>query len=455
MTAPLSLTSTMKLAKQASKGTPATAGFMCGRFVRSEQQAIYEYIEAQGEHHCGVNLRPTLRKSLSRAGGYTVPLGAQGFLYPDVLGLVLLGLGFGLNSAAVTVNETQTIVIADATGGTFTLSYSGQVTNPALPWNVTADGIAAALKALSNIGDNDVAVTGLGTALIPFTVTFQGALAGTNAALLVADDALLTGEVGDTPTVTVATGNDGGAATTAKLHTGTIASRADAKWLTSLHSFGEGADLFTLRATDVRLEQLVIEASTRGVMATFAGLGIKEDAALGTETGVAENEAMLLPSKGACTINIGGDAFTSSVRGLRFLISNPTDKNEQNLFALERSDLPSTGIECGFSATGLDVSYDVYRQLKWNGLAGVGPGVQAAFGDITFNFQAAELIGAGLDAVPYQFGVTIPRCEFRMGQFRAQGRELVRFDLAGLMVDDVNSFAHPITVSLTNGTASY
>ena len=69
---------------------------------------MYEYIEAQGEHHCGVNVRPTLRKSLSRASGYTVPFGGQGFLYPDLLGLVLLGLGFGVSSSAALFNEVQT-----------------------------------------------------------------------------------------------------------------------------------------------------------------------------------------------------------------------------------------------------------------------------------------------------------------------------------------------------------
>ena len=182
----------------------------------------------------------------------------------------------------------------------------------------------------------------------------------------------------------------------------------------------------------MRIEQLVIEASTRGVMATFAGLGIKEDAATGSETGASETEYMLLPSKGACTINIEGQSFTSSLRGLRFLLSNPTDKGEQNLFALERSDLPSTGIECGFSATGLDVGLcHATRSSSGAALSGTGPTVQAVQGDVTFNFQSAELMGAGNDAYPYRFAVTIPRCELRMGQFRAQGRDLVRFDLAG------------------------
>ena len=44
--------------------------------------------------------------------------------------------------------------------------------------------------------------------------------------------------------------------------------------------------------------------------------------------------------------------------------------------------------------------------------------------------------------------------ELRMGNFRAQGRDIIRFDLAGLMIDsDVN--ANPIQVVTNNLIASY
>ncbi len=449
-TAPLSLTATMRLAKQGSKGAAATTGFICGRFTRSELQSVYEYIEAQGEHHCGVNVRPTLRKSLSRASGYTVPFGGQGYLYPDLVGMILMGMGFGISTAAASLgSEVQTVTITGTpTGGTFTLTNG--VATTALAYNATAAAVQAALELLPNIGAGNVVVTGNNGG--PYTVTYVGTKMGVDMTQLTAAHSL-TG--GTTPGVTVTTTTPIVTGTNAKGHTCTIGARDAAKWLTVLHSYGEGSDLFTLRATDARIEQWVIEAGPRGVMSTFAGVGIKEDAAAGGETGANETEYMLLPSKGACTINVDGAVFTSSLRGLRFLISNPLDRREQNLFALERADLPSSGLECGFSATGLDVDYTTYRRLKWNGPSGTGPGVQAVKGDITFNFQSAELMGAGNDAYPYKVQITIPQAEMRMGGFRAQGRDLVRFDLAGLMVDDENSNANPITVLLQNLTASY
>jgi hypothetical protein len=87
-------------------------------------------------------------------------------------------------------NEKQTITISTSTGGTFTLTYDGQTTS-ALAYNVSAADMATALKALSNIGDSDVAVTG--NAGGPWTVEFQGTLASTNVALITGDGASLTG----------------------------------------------------------------------------------------------------------------------------------------------------------------------------------------------------------------------------------------------------------------------
>lgn len=96
-------------------------------------------------------------------------------------------------------NEVQTITLANATGGTFTLTYSGQTTS-AIAYNATAATVQAALEALSNIAVGDVAVTG--SAGGPYTVTFQGALGYQNVAQMTASGGSLTGS---SPTVTPAT----------------------------------------------------------------------------------------------------------------------------------------------------------------------------------------------------------------------------------------------------------
>jgi hypothetical protein len=99
-------------------------------------------------------------------------------------------LTWRLNHNGTGANEVQTVTLANATGGTFTLTYSGQTTG-AIAYNATAAAVATALKALSNIGDTDVQVAG--NAGGPYTVTFIGALAETNVAQLTASGASLNG----------------------------------------------------------------------------------------------------------------------------------------------------------------------------------------------------------------------------------------------------------------------
>lgn len=103
-------------------------------------------------------------------------------------------------------NEVQTVTITGSpTGGTFTLTYSGQTTS-AIAYNATAATVKNALQALSTVGTGNVSVSG--SAGGPYTVTFQQDLAGINAAALTASGAGLTG--GSSPSVSIATATSGG-----------------------------------------------------------------------------------------------------------------------------------------------------------------------------------------------------------------------------------------------------
>lgn len=127
------------------------------------------------------------------------------------------GNGWGVGPYQVvrggaTTNEVQTVTeTGSPTGGTFKLSYKGQQT-AAQPWNVTAAALQTALAGLSTIGAGNVAVTGGPGPTTPYTVTFQGLLAGTDVPLLGVASAL---SGGTTPGITVAatTTGSGGAPT--------------------------------------------------------------------------------------------------------------------------------------------------------------------------------------------------------------------------------------------------
>lgn len=109
---------------------------------------------------------------------------------------------------AAPTNEIQTVTITGGpTGGTFTLTWSGQTT-AAIAYNATAAAVQTALEALSNIAPGDITVTG--NAGGPYTVTWGGVHLGDDVAALTASGASLTG--GTTPGVTIATTTAGGSA---------------------------------------------------------------------------------------------------------------------------------------------------------------------------------------------------------------------------------------------------
>jgi len=89
--------------------------------------------------------------------------------------------------------ETPVQVVAiSATGGTFTLTYSGLETGP-LAHDLGAGDLRAALESLSRIGAGNVEVSG--PAGGPFELRFGGELAGRNIEVVEPDDAQLQGSV--------------------------------------------------------------------------------------------------------------------------------------------------------------------------------------------------------------------------------------------------------------------
>lgn len=107
-------------------------------------------------------------------------------------------------SASITggVNEIQ-LLVSNATGGTFTLTYSGQTT-AALAYNISTAALKTALDALSNIAPGDVLITGAAGA---WYIEFAGSLAATNVSQITVDNTSLTG--GDSAVTTIRAGAAG------------------------------------------------------------------------------------------------------------------------------------------------------------------------------------------------------------------------------------------------------
>ncbi|RSS43827.1 hypothetical protein [Streptomyces sp. WAC08241] len=104
-------------------------------------------------------------------------------------------------------DEVQTVTITGGpTGGTFTLTFSGQTTS-GIAYNAAASAVQSALEALSNINPGDVVCAGGALPTTPVTVTFGGQYDGTNVVQMTATSSL-TG--GTSPAVAVTTTTPGG-----------------------------------------------------------------------------------------------------------------------------------------------------------------------------------------------------------------------------------------------------
>lgn len=124
-------------------------------------------------------------------------------------------VGWGMGYGIYGLNEIQKIVhTGSPTGGTFTLTFDGQTTAN-IDYTATADQVAEALRALSNLDDADIRTWGGpmyatvqgSTVYSPVFIEFVGNKAAQNVSTLTAADAL-TG--GSSPEVTVTVERTGG-----------------------------------------------------------------------------------------------------------------------------------------------------------------------------------------------------------------------------------------------------
>jgi hypothetical protein len=109
---------------------------------------------------------------------------------------------------AAGTDEVQTVTITGTpTGGTYTLTFSGQTTS-AIAYNATASAVQSALEALSNIASGDVTCGGGPHPGTPITVTFGGGVYDGEDVPQMTASGSFTG--GTSPAVTVSTTTPGG-----------------------------------------------------------------------------------------------------------------------------------------------------------------------------------------------------------------------------------------------------
>lgn len=97
---------TFKVAKQSGKGSAASTGYHCGLMRVSGGDAEWELAENGVEHGCAANTNMFRDKSQRQRTYYTAPVDFESALYPNLIGVLFLGLGMS-DAASGTIAKTH------------------------------------------------------------------------------------------------------------------------------------------------------------------------------------------------------------------------------------------------------------------------------------------------------------------------------------------------------------
>lgn len=107
-----STSATFRVGRQTAKGTAATTGFITGLMEQSGLYPAFDEMAVTPEHGAaGLVDRATARKSATPRSGYLVRGSFRSRFYPDLIGLLLRGAGFGVSTAG-TNQKTHTFTLA-------------------------------------------------------------------------------------------------------------------------------------------------------------------------------------------------------------------------------------------------------------------------------------------------------------------------------------------------------
>ena len=240
-----------------------------------------------------------------------------------------------------------------------------------------------------------------------------------------------------------------------KTHTFKLAARDANPWLTVLADIGDNER----RATDVRGTRLVIDATPDGVTMEGDYVGLALGEAAGTETTTAEDTAgEMLPTEGTLTLayDPAGTPVTvlstptDSLSRVQLTINNPVDENDRSIHRFARASANQQGVDILPRLEGIELEWDIYNRIVNGGTSGTAPSVDTAIFSLTYSFESALNITG--TSVPYSVTITIPRVEFDLDDFTADGDSLVTWNASGRMIDSVTD---PITIALVSKKASY
>ncbi len=414
-------TASFAMGFQAAKGTGAAA-LIRGIVDDHKIAPSYSTIRREAEHR-GKHQRPSANQSSGMRGSVIVPWSVKFGLRPRMIGHVLLSNGYSCSTA------TTVVLTIAATGGTFTITVSGQTTS-ALAFDATAGAVETALELLTTV----TVATVTGSAGGPYTITVDSSV---TAATMTAS----------------ATGLTGGLSTATYsawfyTHTFTEANAGSTGYVTLMEYLGEGAARYGQRAVDGKANSLSFKATAEELTVDVGGFAITPGDPTGAEVETDEVDVLFHPGTGLFTV------VSSSLTALGVPLThdwtqdNPIDDKVQQLHSIYRARLPEGGRKRNGSLGGLVFAEDPFREIMYAG--GTEPSVVMPEASLSWSWTSPAAF-AGTQK--YSFAWTYPICEFEIQPVDLSGTGEVVYS-ADYVVSDTETTS-PSSIILINDVASY
>lgn len=342
--------------------------------------------------------------------------------FNSLLPLLNAGLGLKYVKTPGGTQSVQTLTLTGApTGGTFTLTYSGQVT-AALPYNASAGQIQAALEALSNIAEGEVDVAGGPITSAPAVVTFMGTLAGVTTLLTVTPS--FTG--GSTPVLTPVMTTAGTAFTGASSHLFVPSDAAQLPLLAVQEKVG--ASLETFNYTDAVINSLHFEADANGYCMGTVGLIAKMQVAGATPIAAGayfDNLPMIVGTN--ITVTYGG--VTLPAKSFSFDLANNFEDDDYRLGSFYLGDLTPKRREVTLGVAIREQDSALWRQATYGAAAATQAGGLSTKSAMVITMQTYEPIPGAGGTLKYTMKMVFPTVAVKPYTLEAGGDDIIESDL--------------------------
>lgn len=343
--------------------------------------------------------------------------------FDGLMTLLAAGLGEKYIKTPGGTNEVTALTGTTVTAGTYTITYSAQVTS-AIPWNAGPAVVQAALEALSNIAPGDVFVTGPSTGVADsgvLTLTWGGTLVG-NITPPTVDVTSLTG------TIAVTTPTAGTDYTVASTHTFLPSDAAQLPFLGIEEEIGAGLEVF--RYTDAVVNTLHFEAEANGFLMGTAGMIARFQQAGQTPIPGVESFFDNLPMVVGTNIGMTYAGLTLPAKSFSFDLTNNFEDDDFRLGSFYVGDLTPKRRELTLGCTIREQDSDLWRQATYGLSAATEAGGVTTKSPLVITMSTYEVIpGATPGGLKYSMKFTVPYVALKPYTLEASGDDIIDSDI--------------------------